>query len=164
MGNRVQIFAIVAHWNFFDGRGWRFGMSGGFEAPEEFLGSVYWLRKDARIELQQYRGEGRHEFDKAGWGMSLQIRHDAALAGQRFFAEVFSKAKQQRVWAVSNPVHSLVLGGRLTGSRRIEKHQIAANQAKPAVRQCSSRPGRSFDPRRRSKSTRGHPRIGRRHS
>jgi hypothetical protein len=41
--------------------------------------------------------------------MSLQVRHDAALAGERFFADLFSETKQQRVWAVSNPVHGLVL-------------------------------------------------------
>ena len=99
----------------------------GFETPEEFFGSVFWLRHDFRIELQQNRGEGRHELDKAGWRMDLQVRHDAALAGQCFFADVFSKAKQQRVWAVSNPVHGSA--GKLSGSRRIEKHQIMTNRA-----------------------------------
>ena len=80
-------------------------MRGGFETLEQLVGGVSWFRNNFRIEHQEHRGEGRHDFDKAGGGMSLQVRYDAALAAQGFFADLFGKAKQQRVWAVRNPVH-----------------------------------------------------------
>ena len=74
------------------------------------------------LELQQDRGEGRHELDQARRRMALQFGGDRPTAGEGFVADAPGELEQPGVRAVRNPVHAGIgLAGYLLKPRSLAR-------------------------------------------